>query len=104
MFAARCDWLKDNIPGPNGPYSFISGWVEEDSSKVMESVRDELASSVDAILAQVQNAFERMKRKKENDSELGRKFRTDLHLLVAEARRIVDEVAAESLELCSVYK
>ncbi|KAH7083176.1 hypothetical protein BKA63DRAFT_584450 [Paraphoma chrysanthemicola] len=104
MFVARCAWLKDNIPGPNGPFSFISGWVEEDSSKAMREVREELKDNIDGVLGLVQNAFERMKRRKENDSEQGKKFRTDLHLLVAEARKIMDGVALESLELCKVYK
>ncbi|KAH7093109.1 hypothetical protein FB567DRAFT_609442 [Paraphoma chrysanthemicola] len=104
MFVARCAWLKDNIPGPNGPFSFISGWVEEDSSKAMVEVRDELKDNIDAVLGLVQNAFERMKRKKDNDTEQGKKFRTDLHLLVAEARKIMDGVALETLELCKMYK
>jgi hypothetical protein len=104
MFMARCTYLKEAIPGPEGPFSYIAGWVEEDASAVVEEVSTQLQTEVDGILLQVQNAFERMKKKKENDTALGKKFRLELHQLVAEARRIVEEVGHESLELCKQYK
>jgi hypothetical protein len=104
MFTARCAYLKNNIPGPEGPFSYLSGWAEEDSSKVMKEVSDKLRKDIDGILLQVQNAFERMKKKKENDTAQGKRFRTELHQLVAEARRIMDGVTQESLEACKQYK
>jgi hypothetical protein len=104
MFMARCAYLKEVIPGPEGPFSYIAGWVEEDASKIMEEVSKKLRIEMDDILAQVQNAFEHMKEKKENDTALGKKFRFELHQLVAEARRIVEEVGHESLEMCKQYK
>ncbi|KAH3960319.1 hypothetical protein HBH52_237480 [Parastagonospora nodorum] len=104
MFESRCAYLKEAIPGPEGPYSFLSGWVEEDASKVMDEVSETLRTNVDNVLKQVHNAFEYMKKRKENDSPLGKKFRTELHQLVAEAKRIMEEVAQDSLELCKQYK
>jgi hypothetical protein len=104
MFTARCAYLKEVIPGPTGPFSYISGWAEEDASKVMNEVSETLRTDVDGILLQVQNAFERMKKKKGNDTALGKSFRTQLHQLVAEARRILDGVTQESLELCKQFR
>jgi hypothetical protein len=104
MFSARCAYLKEAIPGPTGPFSLISGWAEEDSCKAINSVSETLKGEVDNILLQVQTSFERMKKNKESDTELGRKFRTELHQLVAEARRIMDGVTQDSLELCKQYK
>jgi hypothetical protein len=104
MFIARCAYLKDAIPGPTGPFSYLSGWAEEDSSKIMNSVSETLRKDVDGILLQIENAFEHMKKKKDNDTVQGRKFRTELHQLVAEARRILDGVTQESLDACKQYK
>jgi ElaB/YqjD/DUF883 family membrane-anchored ribosome-binding protein len=104
MFMARCDFLKEAIPGPEGPYSYISGWVEEDASKVIIEVSETLRTEIDDILKQVQNAFERMKKRKENDTTMGKKFRAELHQLVAEARRVMEETTHKSLELCKQYK
>jgi len=104
MFMARCAYLREAIPGPEGPYSYISGWVEQDASKIMDEVSQTLRTDVDEVLKKAHNAFERMKKRKENDSPLGKKFRTELHQLVAEAKRIMEEVAQDSLELCMQYK
>lgn len=104
MFTARCAYLKETIPGSEGPFSNISGWAEEDASKIMVSVGEGLKNDVDAILLQVQSAFDLMKKKKDNGKALGKKFRTELYLLVTEARRIMEGVTLESLELCKAYK
>jgi hypothetical protein len=104
MFASRCNFLRNAIPGPTGPFSNISGWAEEDTSKIMTKVSETLRKDIDGILLHVQTAFERMKKRKENDTAQGRKFRTELHQLVAEARRIMDGVTLESLEACKQYK
>jgi hypothetical protein len=104
MHIARCAYLQTAIPGPTGPFSYLSGWVEEDSSKIMNSVSETLQKDVDGILMRVQNAFDRMKTKKENDTMQGKQFRMELHQLVAEARRITDGVTQDSLEACKQYK
>jgi hypothetical protein len=104
MKDARCTYLRETIPGPTGPFSYISGWVEEDSSKVINEVGSNLKKEVDDIFLQTQNAFDRMKRKKENDTPEGKAFRTDLHSLVAEARRIMNGIGHETLDLCKQYK
>jgi hypothetical protein len=104
MFTARCAYLKEAIPGPEGPFSFLSGWAEQDSSEIIKEVSGALRNEVDGILQCVQNEFERMKKKKENDTVQGKRFRTELHQLVAEARRILDGVAQETLVACRQYK
>lgn len=104
MKDARCLYLQQNIPGPTGPFSHISGWAEEDCSKVMSEVGANLTTQVDDIFLQTQNAFNAMKKKKDNDTPEGKRFRTELHQLVAEARRIMDGVGSEALELCKQYK
>lgn len=104
MMHARCAYLKKHIPGPTGPFSFLSGWIEEDSSQALDEVGGELKKNVDDILLQVKSAFSAMKKRKENDSPEGKAFRTELHQLVAEARRIMDGVGSETLELCKQYK
>jgi hypothetical protein len=104
MFASRCNYLRDAIPGPTGPFSNISGWAQEDTSKVMTEVSETLRKDIDGILEQVQTQFGRMKENKENDTAQGKKFRMELHQLVAEARRIMDGLTLESLESCKQYK
>jgi hypothetical protein len=104
MKDARCQYLKEAIPGPTGPFSEISGWAQDDAEKALQEASDYLADSLDGMLERVQASFERMKRNKENDTEQGKKFRADLHELVAEARRILGGVTKESLELCKQYK
>jgi hypothetical protein len=104
MKDARCQYLKDSIPGPAGPFSDIAGWAAEDAETAITEASDHLKGSLDGMLDRVQVSFERMKRNKENDTEQGKKFRADLHELVAEARRILGGVTKESLELCKQYK
>ena len=104
MKDARCKYLRENIPGPTGPFASISGWVEEDSSTIVNEIGNEFKAEVDRIFAQTQDAFNAMKKKKDNDTPEGRKFRTELHQLVAEARRIMDGVGSETLDLCKQYK
>lgn len=102
--AARCKYLEDTIPGPTGPFNSISGWVEEDASKVIEEVKENLKNEANEIFLQIQNNFNAMRRRKENDTPEGKKFRTELHELVAEARRILDGVGTEALDACKLYK
>ena len=104
MMAARCKYFSEAIPGPTGPFNSILGWVEGDASKAMSEVGQSLKTEADEIFSQIQNAFNAMKKKKENDTPEGKRFRTELHELVAEARRIVDGVATEALEMCKQYK
>ncbi|KAF2130344.1 hypothetical protein P153DRAFT_375119 [Dothidotthia symphoricarpi CBS 119687] len=104
MMAARCRYLREAIPGPTGPFSEIAGWAKEDVQEAVNNFSEEFKKGVDDIFVKVQNAFERMKKRKENDSPEGKKFRTELHQLVAEAKRILEGVTRESLELCKQYK
>jgi hypothetical protein len=103
MKIARCDYLKTAIPGPTGPFAVLSRRAEEGSSEIINSASEQLQTDVDDILMRVQNAFERMKKKKENDTVQGKRFRTELHQLVAEARRVMDGVTQECLEACKQY-
>jgi soluble cytochrome b562 len=104
MKLARCQYLKETVPGPSGPFSEISGWAKEDTEEAIQEAGDKLKEKLDDMLHKVQKAFEKMKRKKENDTPEGKKFRTGLHELVAEARLILSGVAKESLDLCNQYK
>jgi hypothetical protein len=45
-----------------------------------------------------------MKKQKENDTPEGQKFRTELHQLVDESRRILGGVVQESMDMCKAYK
>jgi hypothetical protein len=104
MKDSRCRYLKEAIPGPMGPFSKISGRAQDDAEKAIKEASGTLKGSLDKMLGRVQNAFDRMKTKKENDTEQGKRFRAELHELVAEARRILGGVAKESLELCKQHK
>jgi len=104
MKVVRCQYLRDVIPGPRGPFYEISGWAKEDAEEALTDVGDKLKQKLDDLLGGVQKAFERMKRKKENDTPEGQKFRRELHELVAVAREILGGVAKESLDLCKQYK
>ncbi|KAJ4381797.1 hypothetical protein N0V86_003162 [Didymella sp. IMI 355093] len=104
MMVARCKYLQEAIPGPTGPFNNIAGWAEEDASKVMTAVEEKLKKEADDIFLQIQNAFHAMKKRKENDTPEGKRFRTELHEMVAEARRIMDGVGTDALELCKQYK
>lgn len=104
MYDIRAQHLKETIPGPNGPFTKVPGMVRDDAKKAISKVSAELRTELDQMLQSVENAFERMKRKKESDTPEGRKFRTELHQLVEEAKRILNGVAQESLDLCKQYK
>lgn len=105
MKVARCQYLKEAIPGPNGPFSEISGWAKEDAEEALEETGEKLTKKFDARLERVQNTFARLKKKKkDNDSLEGKVFRKGLHELVEEARRILDGVGREALELYKQYK
>jgi soluble cytochrome b562 len=104
MKDTRCSYLKEAIPGPTGPFSEISGWAKEDAEEAINEVSDELKRSLDRMLRRVQKAVDRMKEKKENDTAEGKQFRTGLHQMVAEAKRILNGVARESLDLCKQYR
>ena len=104
MKDARCLFLQEKIPGPSGPFSYLSGWAEEDCSKAVTKVGEELWKDADEVFSEIQNNFYAMKARKENDTPAGKVFRTDLQQLVAEARRIMGGIGAETLELCKQYK
>lgn len=104
MKDARCRYLKESIPGPTGPFSEISEWAKEDAEKAIEETSDKLKDSLDEMLGRIEMAFNRMKKRKENDTEQGKTFRSGLHRLVAESKRILNGVARESLDLCKQYK
>ncbi|KAF3034625.1 hypothetical protein E8E12_006678 [Didymella heteroderae] len=104
MMVSRCKYLQEAIPGPTGPFNNISGWVEEDASKVVKEVEESLKKEADEVFLQIQNNFRAMKKRKENDTPEGKRFRTELHELVAEARRIMDGVGTEALDACKQYK
>lgn len=104
MKVARCEYLRDAIPGPTGPFKSISEWTKDDAEEDLQEQDEELKEKLDAMLAKVQTSFERLKRKKENDTPQGKLFRTGLHDLVEESRRILSGVGREALELCKQYK
>ncbi|KAF1833697.1 hypothetical protein BDW02DRAFT_598853 [Decorospora gaudefroyi] len=104
MKLARQQYLKDAIPGPTGPFSSLAGWAEEDAEATITKASDELKKNINNMLLNVQQAFDRMKGRKDNDTEEGKKFRKELHEMVGEARRILNGVAQESLDLCKQYK
>jgi vacuolar-type H+-ATPase subunit E/Vma4 len=104
MKDARCQYLKESIPGPTGPFSEISGWAKEDAEEAIQEASDKLKEALDEMLNRIQMAFNRMKKKKENDTEQGKTFRSGLHQLVAESKRVLNGVARESLDLCKQYK
>jgi hypothetical protein len=56
------------------------------------------------MLQKVQTAFDRMKNRKDNDTEEGKAFRKGLHEVVDEGRRVLNGVTQESLDLCKQYK
>ncbi|KAI8935499.1 hypothetical protein NX059_008069 [Plenodomus lindquistii] len=104
MFDARKEFLKGAIPGPTGPFAELSGWAREDAVEALEEASQQLAKDLDGMLLQVEKAFDRMKRKKENDTPEGIKFRKGLSILGDEAERILRGVARESLDLCKQFK
>jgi len=71
MFDKRKEYLKEAIPGPTGPFSFISKRVSEDSKIAIRNASGQLSKDLDAMLFRIQGAFERMKKNKENDTPQG---------------------------------
>ncbi|CAO2655631.1 Nn.00g044340.m01.CDS01 [Neocucurbitaria sp. VM-36] len=104
MKDARCQYLREAIPGPTGPFPVIAGRAKDDASEAIKTASQGLGESLDEMLRKVQVAFDNMKKKKESDTPEGKRFRTELHQLVDEARRILQGVVQESLELCKQYK
>ncbi|KNG49840.1 gtpase domain-containing protein [Stemphylium lycopersici] len=100
----RHAYLEENIPVPDGPFSAIGEWTEEDATKLINVICEKLCGEVVKILKTIRAAFQRQKHRKENDTPEGQQFRKELHGLVAEASRILDGVVRESLEKCKEYK
>jgi len=104
MKGARWDFLRQTIVGPAGPFCQIAYWARKEAKEAVNKVNEEPRSSLDEMLRKVQVTLEQVKTKKEDDMEEGKKFRTELHRMVDEARRILDGVAQKSLDLCKAYK
>ena len=104
MKIARHQYLKEAIPGPMGLFAQIAGYAKADSAKAINHACDELQKNLNRMLQNVQTDFDRMKNRKDNDTEQGKAFRKQLHELVEEARRILNGVTQESLDLCKQYK
>lgn len=100
----RHAYLEENIPVPDGPFSAIGEWTEEDATNLINVTCEKLCGEVVKILKTIRAAFQRQKHRKENDTPEGQQFRKELHGLVAEASRILDGVVRESLEKCKEYK
>ncbi|KAF2853205.1 hypothetical protein T440DRAFT_390747 [Plenodomus tracheiphilus IPT5] len=100
----RQQYLKENIQGPTGPFPWIGKWTEKDAKKITEKARVYLQTEMDKILKGIRAAFERQKHNKENDTPAGQQFRTDLHQLVAESRRILDGVVHDAFQHCKAHK
>ncbi|KAI4618246.1 uncharacterized protein J4E87_007914 [Alternaria ethzedia] len=104
MKLARHQYLREAIPGPMGPFAQIASYAKVDAEKSIKRAGDELKKNLNEMLRNVQTDFERMKNRKDNDTEQGKAFRKQLHELVEEARRILNGVTQESLDLCKQYK
>lgn len=104
MFEARKTYLRRNIPGPTGPFCQISGWAKKDAEDAIAKASTQLGKKLDDNLLKVQNAFERMKMNKDNDTPEGILFRRDLQTLVKEARSVMQGVVQENLDLCKQFK
>jgi len=104
MKLARHQYLREAIPGPMGPFAQIASYSKADAEKAIKRASDELQKNLNEMLQNVQTDFERMKNRKDNDTEQGKAFRKQLHELVEEARRILNGVTQESLDLCKQYK
>ena len=100
----RHDYLKENIPCLDGPFSKIAERTDQDVKAIISDTCRELHTGVIGILKGVREAFERQKHRKENDTPERQRFRKELHDLVAEALRILKGVVTESLEKCKEYK
>ena len=104
MKLVRCQYLKEAIPGPTGPFTAIARESKQAADEVILQATGSLQKKLDMMLHRVQLEFERMKDRKESDTEVGRLFRKELHELVDEARRILNGVVHESLNLCKQFK
>jgi hypothetical protein len=104
MKLARQQYLRAAVPGPMGAFAQIAGWAKADAEEVINRAGDELGKNLNGMLQKVQTAFDRLKNRKDNDTEEGKAFRKDLHELVDEGRRVLNSVTQESLDLCKQYK
>jgi hypothetical protein len=54
MFDARKAYLKDVIPGPNGPFAKIADWAFKDTKKATEKASQMLQNNLDEMLSKIQ--------------------------------------------------
>ncbi|KAA8623605.1 hypothetical protein PtrSN002B_011147 [Pyrenophora tritici-repentis] len=104
LYVARKAYLRNAIPGPNGPFPKIASRAKAHAEAVIGKVSRGLGENLDELLLAKQEVFEMMKSRKENDTPAGQKFCSDLDPIVKETRRILDGVVKESLDLCKQYK
>ncbi|KAH9864393.1 hypothetical protein J1614_010327 [Plenodomus biglobosus] len=100
----RQHYLQENIPGPTGPLPWIANWTRADARKITENTRVYLQVETGKILQGIRAAFERQKYNRDNDTAAGQQFRSDLHQLVAESRRILDGVVREAFGRCKAHR
>ncbi|KAF1911042.1 hypothetical protein BDU57DRAFT_108689 [Ampelomyces quisqualis] len=101
---ARHEYLKQHIPGEEGPLRVIADFTREDAEEAVEEIRNYLRNNVIGVFRHIHNAFTGQKTRKENDSPEGQQFRKDLHMLVDKAREVMQGVVLESLERCKEHK
>jgi hypothetical protein len=104
LMFARHEYLKKHIIDEDGPFQRIAEWTQEDAEVVVEEMRKDLRKGVVSVFEKISSLFERQKNNKQNDSPEGQQFRRDLHLLVDEARKVLDGVVKESLERCKAHR
>jgi hypothetical protein len=104
MRLVRQQYLKEAIPGPMGAFAQVAGWAKNDAEEAITQAGNELTKKLGEMLQKVQHAFDLMKNRKDNDTEEGKVFRKRLHEMIDEARRILNGVTQESLDLCKQYK
>ncbi|KAL6712302.1 hypothetical protein ACN47E_000179 [Coniothyrium glycines] len=104
MKDARCAHLRQALTNPQGPLSDVLYWLKGDVMQAVSNASRKLGASVDEMLGKIQDHFDKMKNRKDNDTIEGKRFRTELHQLVHESRRILDGVVQQSLDLCKAYK
>ena len=104
MKIARQQYLKETIPGPMGAFAQIAVHAKTDAEILITQAGKELEKNLNGMLRSVQRDFDSKKTRKDDDTEEGKKFRKGLHELVGEARRILNGVTQESLDLCKQYK
>lgn len=101
---ARHKYLKENIPGEEGPFGSIAEFTKEDSEKVIEEIRNDLRKGVIGMFREIRIPFLRQKTRKENDTLEGQHFRKDLHMRVNKAREVMQGVVLKSFEKCKEHK